>query len=132
MQPDRTRNIPPPPAPRRVSRRKWFIAAAVLLAVGVFVIRPFWQLTSQFDDLTFRQPTRLYAKATRIAPGRTYPVSLLVSDLEAEGYREDTDTNPLPAGRYRKVGRGLAVHLRRFPRPDGSEGGGLVEITWRG
>jgi penicillin-binding protein 1B len=102
------------------------------LAVGAFVIRPFWQLTSQFDDLTFRQPSRLYAKATRIAPGRSYPVSLLISDLRAEGYREDTDTNPLPAGRYRKVGRGLAVHLRSFPRPDGSEGGGLVEITYRG
>jgi penicillin-binding protein 1B len=132
MQPARTRNIPPPPAPKRRSRRKWFILALVLLAVGAFVIRPFWQVTSQFDDLTFRQPSRLYAKATRIAPGRSYPASLLISDLEAEGYREDRDTNPLPAGRYRKTGSGLAVHLRRFPRPDGSEGGGLVEIDWRG
>lgn len=132
MQSVRTRNIPPPPAPRRRSRRKWVIAALVLLAVGAFVIRPFWQLTSQFDDLTFRQPSRLYAKATRIAPGRSYPASLLISDLEAEGYREDEDTNPLPAGRYRKSGRGLAVHLRSFPRPDGSKGGGLVEIAYRG
>jgi len=132
MQPVRTRNIPPPPAPHRRSRLKWAIVVLVLLAVGAFVIRPFWQVTSQFEDLTFRQPSRLYAKATRIAPGRSYPVSLLISDLRAEGYREDTDTNPLPAGRYRKVGRGLAVHLRRFPRPDGSEGGGQVEITWRG
>jgi penicillin-binding protein 1B len=128
----RTRNIPPPPAPRRRSRLKWAIAALVLLAVGAFVIRPFWQITSQFDALTFRQPSRLYAKATRIAPGRSYPVSLLITDLRAEGYREDTDTNPLPAGRYRKVGRGLAVHLRSFPRPDGDKGGGLVEITYRG
>ena len=132
MQSARPRNIPPPPAPRRRSRRKWVIAALVFLAVGAFVIRPFWQLTSQFDDLTFRQPSRLYAKATRIATGRSYPASLLISDLEAEGYREDTDTNPLPAGRYRKDGRGLDIHLRRFPRPDGSEGGGLVEITYRG
>lgn len=133
MQPARPRNIPPPPAPRRRSRRKWVIAALVLLAVGAFVIRPFWQLTSQFEDLTFRQPSRLYAKATRISQGRSHPVSLLVSSLEAEGYREDTDTNPLPAGRYRKNGRSsLAVHLRSFPRPDGSRGGGLVEITWRG
>ncbi|HWM91041.1 MAG TPA: PBP1A family penicillin-binding protein [Thermoanaerobaculia bacterium] len=132
MQSVRTRNIPLAPAPRRRSRLKWAIAALVLLAIGAFVIRPFWQLTSQFDDLTFRQPSRLYAKATRISPGRSYPVSLLISDLRAEGYREDTETNPLPAGRYRKVGRGLAVHLRSFPRPDGSTGGGLVEITYRG
>jgi penicillin-binding protein 1B len=134
----RTRNIPPPPARRRRPRLKWAIAALVFLAVAAFVIRPFWQLTSQFDELTFRQPSRLYAKATRIAPGRSYPVSLLISDLRAEGYREDTDTNPLPAGRYRKAGKagrgsaGIAVHLRSFPRPDGSEGGGLVEITYRG
>ena len=132
MQSVRTRNIPPPPAPRRRPRLKWAIAALVVLAVGAFVIRPFWQLTSQFDDLTFRQPSRLYAKATRITPGRSYPVSVLISDLRAEGYREDTDTNPLPAGRYRKVGRGFAVHLRSFPRPDGDSGGGLVEISYRG
>ena len=127
-----TRNIPPPPAPRRRSRLRWAIVALVLIVVGAFVIRPFWQLTSQFDDITYRQPSRLYAKATRLTPGRSYPAELLVSDLRAEGYREDTDSNPLPAGRYRKVGRGLAVHLRSFLRPDGSTGGGLVEITYRG
>ncbi|HEX3130349.1 MAG TPA: PBP1A family penicillin-binding protein [Thermoanaerobaculia bacterium] len=127
-----TRNIPPPPAPRRRSRLRWAIVALVVLVVGAFVIRPFWQLTSQFDDITYRQPSRLYAKATRLVPGRSYPAELLVSDLRAEGYREDTDSNPLPAGRYRKVGRGLAVHLRSFLRPDGSTGGGLVEIAYRG
>ncbi|MES1245365.1 MAG: PBP1A family penicillin-binding protein, partial [Acidobacteriota bacterium] len=132
MQPVRTPNIPPPPAPRRRSRLRWAIVALVLLVVGAFVIRPFWQLTSQFDDITYRQPSRLYAKATKLTPGRSYPADLLVSDLRAEGYREDTDSNPLPAGRYRKVGRGLAVHLRTFLRPDGSSGGGLVEITYRG
>ena len=133
MQSVRRTNIPPPPAPRRRSRRKWVILALVLLAFGAFVIRPFWQLTSQFDDLTFRQPSRLYAKATRITPGRSYPVKLLIEDLRAEGYREDTDSDVLPAGRYRETGRGgFAVHLRRFPRPDGGEGGGLVEITYKG
>jgi penicillin-binding protein 1B len=125
-------NIPPQPAPRRRFRLWWLVVGLVGLVVGAFVIRPFWQLTSQFDDLTFRQPSRLYAKATRLVPGRSYPVDALVADLRAEGYREDLDSNPLPAGRYRKVGRGLAVHLRSFPRPDGSSGGGLVEILYRG
>jgi penicillin-binding protein 1B len=128
----RTRNIPPPPAPRRRSRLRWAIVALILIVVGAFVIRPFWQLTSQFDDITYRQPSRLYAKATRLVPGRSYPAELLVTDLRAEGYREDTEANPLPAGRYRKIGRGLAVHLRSFPRPDGSSGGGLVEIAYHG
>jgi penicillin-binding protein 1B len=140
MPPARARNIPPPPAPRRRSRLRWVIVALVLMVVGAFVIRPFWQLTSQFDEITYRQPSRLYAKATRLVPGRSYPADVLVSNLRAEGYREDsgedsgedTEANPLPAGRYRKIGRGLAVHLRSFPRPDGSSGGGLVEIIYRG
>jgi penicillin-binding protein 1B len=132
MQPARTRNIPPPPAPRRRSRLRWAIVALVLVIVGAFVIRPFWQLTSQFDDITYRQPSRLYARATKLVPGRSFPADLLVSDLRAEGYREDIDSNPLPAGRYRSEGRGLAIHLRSFQRPDGTEGGSLVEISYRG
>jgi penicillin-binding protein 1B len=132
MQSVYTRKARPASASPWRRRLKWIIPAAILAVLGVFVIRPFWQLTSQFDDLTFRQPSRVYALARRIAPGRSYPASLLVSDLQAEGYREDTESDPLPAGRYRKVGRGLAVHLRSFLRADGSSGGGLVEITYRG
>src|SRR5215210_8560055 len=106
MSKDRSKKQPPIDPRRKLWRRGLLLFLAVaLIVIGAFVIRPFWQLTSQFDDLTFRQPSRIYAKATRITPGRSYPVSLLISDLRAEGYREDTETNPLPAGRYRKVGR---------------------------
>ncbi len=129
----RTRNIPPKPAPRSRLRRRWAIGAGiVLLLVAVFVFRPFWRLTSQFDDLTYRQPSRLYARAAVLTPNRTYSQDALIADLRAEGYREDIESSPLPAGRYRKVGRGLSVHMRNSPRPDGSSGGGQLEITWRG
>jgi len=140
MQSPRTLYQPPTP-PRRwrfslKGRLRWIVAGLVAIVVGVFIIRPFWQVTSQFEDLTFRQPSRLFAKSTRIAPGRSYSVSLLTSDLESEGYRdysgEDEATEPLPAGRYRKTKHGFAVNLRNFPRPDGGSGGGLVEITYRG
>lgn len=104
---------------------------AVLVAVGAFVIRPFWRLAGQFDDLTFRQPSRLYARATRLYEGRSYPAERLIEDLEGEGYREDAGGSALPAGRYRRTKRGLAVHLRSFPRPDGRRGGGLAEVAYR-
>ncbi len=135
----RHRKTPPPAPPRRRSRLRRALPAIIVLVLvilGVFVVRPFWQLTSQFDDLTFRQPSRVYALASRATVGRHYPSDLLIKDLRAEGYREDEreddSDEPLPAGRYRRSRRGLAVHLRSFPRPDGSRGGGLAEITYRG
>jgi penicillin-binding protein 1B len=108
------------------------IAAAVLVIIGIFVIRPFWRLSSQFDDLTFRQPSRLYGRATRLTDGRHYPPDLLVADLTGEGYREDATSPALPAGRFRRSKKGVAVHLRNFPLPDGGRGGGLVEVSYRG
>ncbi|HYU36201.1 MAG TPA: PBP1A family penicillin-binding protein [Thermoanaerobaculia bacterium] len=120
--------------PRRLlARRGLLIALAVILViVGVFVIRPFWRLSSQFDDLTFRQPSRLYGLSPVLAEGKSYPRERLIEDLRAEGYREDEGSASLPPGRYQEGKTGLAVHLRSFPLPDGKEGGGLVEVGWQG
>ena len=123
-----------PAKPPRRFRRRWIllILLAVLVAVGIFVLRPFWRLSGQFDDITFRQPSRLYARATRLHEGRSYPVDLLIEDLSGEGYREHEGSSPLPPGRYHRTERGFAVHLRSFPLPDGQRGGGLVEVAYRG
>src|SRR5215217_863869 len=119
-------------APPKPKRRRWRIvlpvAAIVLVIVAMFVIRPFWRLSSQFDEITFRQPSRLYARATLLTEGRNYPPDLLIANLAGEGYREDESSPELPAGRFRRLKRGLAVHLRSFPLPDGTRGGGLVVI----
>ncbi|HEV2852733.1 MAG TPA: PBP1A family penicillin-binding protein [Thermoanaerobaculia bacterium] len=124
------------PSPPKPKRRRWrvvlLVLAIVLLIVGSFVIRPFWRLSGQFDEITFRQPSRLYARATRLTEGRNYPPELLISNLAGEGYREDETSSELPAGRYRRLKRGVAVHLRSFPLPDGSRGGGLVVIAYQG
>src|SRR5262245_16693809 len=104
------------PAPPKPKRRRWrivlLVLAILLVVVGIFVIRPFWILSGQFDEITFRQPSRLYAQATLLTEGRNYPPDLLISNLEGEGYREDTSSPELPAGRYRRLKRGLAVHQR--------------------
>jgi penicillin-binding protein 1B len=116
-------------------RRLWWILAgiaAVLLVAAVFVIRPFWRLSGHFDEVTFRQPSRLYGRATRLFEGRNFPPEMLIASLADEGYREDKTSNPLPAGRYRRTGREVAIHLRSFLLPDGSRGGGLVRIGYQG
>ena len=127
------RRIKPAQKPKR---RRWrvvlLVLAVLLVVVGSFVIRPFWILSGQFDEITFRQPSRLYARATLLTEGRNYPPDLLISNLSGEGYREDTSSPELPAGRYRRLKRGLAVHQRSFPMPDGSRGGGVLVIAYRG
>ncbi|HSU84058.1 MAG TPA: PBP1A family penicillin-binding protein [Thermoanaerobaculia bacterium] len=122
--------VPTQPRPRR-----WGILAAiaVILLIAAFVfVRPYWRMASHFEDVTFRQPSRLYARATRLFEGRNYPPDLLVAGLADEGYREDKTSRSLPAGRYRRTKQGVDVHLRTFPLPDGSHGGGLAEITYQG
>jgi penicillin-binding protein 1B len=121
-----------PPGTRR--RRVLILLGIVfvLAVAAVFVIRPFWKLSGQFDEITFRQPSRLYGRATRLYEGRSYPPELLIANLKGEGYREDKASPEIPAGRYRRTKRGVSVHLRRFPLPDGSWGGGLAELVYEG
>ena len=122
----------PLPATSRRWRKRWVIPVLVVLlvAIGFFVIRPFWRLSSQFDDITYRQPSRLYARSVVIQTGRSYPAEALVESLRNEGYRA-ADKGSLPAGRYRKTKGGLAVHLRSFLLPDGPHGG-VVEVAYSG
>jgi penicillin-binding protein 1B len=130
------RSIKPVPAKPRPRRRRLRIilpiVAVVLAVIGIFIIRPFWHLSGQFNEITFRQPSRLYGRATRLTEGRNYPADLLIANLSGEGYREDETSSKLPAGRFRRSRRALDVHVRSFPVPDGSRGGGLVEISYRG
>ncbi len=119
----------------RLSRRGRLILAAVAVALGVaaaFVILPFWRLSSHFDEVIFRQPSRLYGRATRLYEGRSLPPDQLIAGLADEGYREDRTSAELPAGRYRRSRDGVEIHLRNFPLPDGSHGGGSVGVVYDG
>lgn len=124
----------PSASPGRSRKLRWIAVGlgVALLIFGLFVLRPFWRLSSQFDDLTFRQPSRLYGRAPALTVGRSFPPDRLLEDLRAEGYREDDSSGSLPPGRYRETSKGIAVHVRSFPLPDGGKGGGVVEISWRG
>jgi penicillin-binding protein 1B len=112
----------------------WWTAGGAALACGLalLVLRPFWKLSSNFEEIIFRQPSRLYAQPAELETGRPYPLERVVKDLAGEGYREATDAAPLAPGRYRATGEGLAVHLRSFFLPDGSRGGGLLQVAFHG
>ena len=89
-----TKPVPARPRPRRRRLLIFLVILAIIaVAVGIFVIRPFWGLSGQFNEITFRQPSRLYGRATRLSEGRNYPPELLIANLSGEGYRED-DSSP--------------------------------------
>src|SRR5688572_10180876 len=122
---------PAPEDRRRRARRLLLVLAGFALLAG-FVIWPFWRLSGQFDDLTYLQPSRLYAAPVRLYEGRALSHDRLIRELAADGYQKDDTAEPLLGGRYRPYRNGLAVHLREFVTPEGTPGGGLLEVGFRG
>ncbi|MEA2695312.1 MAG: penicillin-binding protein, partial [Acidobacteriota bacterium] len=136
MPSKRSTSRPRHPAFRRRVLLVLGILALLLVAGAALVVQPFWRLTSQFDDITYRQPSRLYARATRLAAGDRVDADRLVADLKAQGYRAGTGL-PIAPGHYlreradKSDRSGLIVHLRSFPAL-GESGGGLVEARFAG
>ncbi|HEX2252344.1 MAG TPA: PBP1A family penicillin-binding protein [Thermoanaerobaculia bacterium] len=103
----------------------------VLVAVGAWLIQPFWQLSGQFADQPVRQPSRLYAQPTTLAVGERLEPDAVVEELRILGYRPAPDGAP-PPGTYHRGQGSLVVHLRRFPTPKGPGGGVVLEIGHNG
>ena len=118
-------------------RRRWVLAlaglAALLAGAACFLLWPFWKLSSHFEEIIFRQPSRLYAQPAELEAGRPYPPERMLREMLGEGYREEESASAtLAPGRFRIAGGVLAVHLRSFFLPDGRKGGGLLEVRFQG
>ncbi len=115
-----------PPKRWRRKRLLWIALAAFVAMLAAFL--PFWRMAGRFDDLVFRQPSRLYARIDRLEKGKACSLDRAVTELRASGYRAVSGSGPLAAGRYRRTGDRLEAHLRHFSTPDGEHGGARFDL----
>ena len=117
-------------------RRKLVIAglsvSAVLFLCGFLLAGYLWNLSRKFPEAPFKQPSRLYAAATVLAPGLPLSPADLVTELEGTGYREAPPGTAVTRGTFRRIGDRVGVGVRPYPTPDGMAGGDLVIATFRG
>jgi penicillin-binding protein 1B len=110
-------------------------ASAVLFVCGLALTVYLWRISRKFPEAPYAQPSRLYASVPALAPGEPFSAAEMVAELADAGYREESGEAAgaeLPAGAYRRAGDLVAVHLRRFPTPEGEAGGGRLEVAFRG
>jgi penicillin-binding protein 1B len=116
-----------------LGRRRLVIAGLVVSALlflgGFLVSGHLWNLSRKLPSPPYPQPSRLYGAATLVAPGVELSAAEMVAELEAAGYRESSGLDP---GTYRRRGDRVAVHLRRFPTPEGPAGAETVDVELRG
>ncbi len=118
-------------------------ASAVLFLCGLALTVYLWRISRKFPEAPYAQPSRLYASVPALAPGEPFSAAEMVAELADAGYREESREESgdkagaaaeteLPTGAYRRAGDLVAVHLRKFPTPDGEAGGGRLEVAFRG
>jgi penicillin-binding protein 1B len=121
-----------------LSRKLWWsglILVVASLVFGFWLMRPFWQLSSQFANHRNLQPSRLYGRSVELQVGGYLPADQLVARLEETGYRREAgagDSAPSGRGLYRRGGGSITVSLRRFPTPAGPAGDHVLEVVYRG
>ena len=117
-------------------RRKLVIAGlsvSAALFLGGFILAGYlWNLSRQFPEAPFKQPSRLYAAATVLKPGLSLSPEDLVAELADTVYRDATPGTAVTRGTFRRIGDRVGVGVRRYPTPDGTAGGGLVIAAFRG
>ena len=77
-------------------------------------------------------PSHLYARALVLPAGDALDLRRVRQELEGAAYREEDLAAAPDVGEFRPVPGGVLVHLRRFPGPHGSDGGGLLDVRFDG
>ena len=114
-------------------RLSWVLVglAVVFLAFVLWLLRPFWRLSSQFAEHAEAQPSRLYGQPLELRVGGPGTAADTIDELLSLEYR-DAGEGALDPGTYRKSERGLAAYVRTYPTPTGVAGGRIVEISFGG
>jgi len=121
----------------RPGRRAAIVCAALVSAIVVCAAllaldRTAWLQLRSFASYEPSSPSRVYARPIEIEQGTTVSRARLVRALESLDYAR-LDEDPLPTSAFRSTRRGLTIHRRSSPLPDGSTlPAAEVEIEWRG
>ncbi len=120
----------------RLRWRTWLVRGALLalgLAVGIGV-PVFWildkQVRSEFEQLAWQVPTRVYARPLRLEPGLRLDAATLELELAAAAYRKD-GSGDLP-GTWSRDGGRFHVATRAFTDLDGPVPAQRLEIVLSG
>ncbi len=84
------------------------------------------QVEAAFAQLTWQEPTRVYARPLRLAPGEPMDADTLRLELAAAGYREGEGTRP---GSWRQDGAVLHLATRAFADRDGPQPSRRLLVT---
>jgi penicillin-binding protein 1B len=107
-------------------------AAALVVALVVWGMWPYWRLAGQFDDVPARQPSRLYGRSAVLTVGQLVDLDGVVGRLEDEGYRALAEGESAAPGRYERSDGALTVYQRVFPTLQGPAGGAPLVVRLRG
>ena len=107
------------------------IAGAVLVAVGVWSVWPYWELSGHFAPLPSEQPSRLYGAPFDLALGEPLEAADLAERLREVEYRPAGGSGLLP-GTFRIEKDRVLVARRHFETARGGDGGNLLVVDLRG
>ncbi|MFY2765350.1 penicillin-binding protein 1B [Arenimonas sp. MALMAid1274] len=133
------RSAPPKKSDTETARPRWrgwlwrgaLLALGLALGVGVPVLWMFdKQVRSEFDQLAWQVPTRVYARPLRLAPGLRLDAATLELELAASGYRKD-GSGDLP-GTYARNGGRFHIGTRAYTDLDGVVPAQRLEVDLAG
>ncbi len=114
-------------------KRRYFRAAMLfllllaLLGLGGYIAYLDHVVTDKFEGKRWAVPSRVYARALELYPGKVLPIEQLQSELNLIGYQ--TSFNGLESGSYLRHGNRFTITSRRFLHWDGEEPGRAVQLT---
>ncbi|MGZ8829352.1 MAG: PBP1A family penicillin-binding protein [Thermoanaerobaculia bacterium] len=109
-----------------------FLVMVVFVTFIGFVGYTYVTITRKFDSSRrWDLPSRVYADATPLVPGLSYPRALLEPKLNHLGYHEAAQKVATP-GEYRYVGKSLEIYLQNFDYPDMEFGATPVIVDFDG
>lgn len=118
-----------------LSRRfyRWFRVPIWLgLGLAIGFLGPYlWYLDrlvrAGFDGLVFETPSRVYARALELRPGRAMDAETLLIELQAARYVEATDA--VQPGSYARDGQRFLIQTRAFVDGSGAQPSRRIRVT---